>query len=216
MEARGVPFLDMYKVYEAEGFPKEYYYETDHHYTMRGAYAAYEALMGKLSQESGYELKTYKKEDYNWTTIPNRFLGSANRKLYGLKETADTLEIAEGPEIPFQRYDNGQPVEATVYSVPEQEWEPATYSVYMNGDIGETAIQTNRPELPSALIYGDSFTNPLESLLWQSFDETRSLDFRYYDEKTLTEYLDEYKPEIVICIRDETVYLSPEGNGTTE
>lgn len=216
MKSRGVPFLDMYQAYEAEGFPREYYYQTDHHYTMRGAYAAYEALMEKLAQESGYEVKAYKKEDFHWRTLPNRFLGSANRKLYGLKETTDALEIAEGEEIPFQRYDDGQPAEAAVYSIPEQEWEPATYNVYMNGDIGETVIQTNRPELPSALVYGDSFTNPMEALLWQSFDELRSLDFRYYDKKTLTEYLDEYKPEIVICIRDETVYLSPGGNGTFE
>ena len=30
--------------------------------------------------------------------------------------------------------------------------------------------------------------NPVEALIYQSFDETRSLDFRHYSEKTLTEY----------------------------
>ena len=28
----------------------------------------------------------------------------------------------------------------------------------MGGDIAETVIQTDRPELPNALIFGDSFT----------------------------------------------------------
>lgn len=36
----------------------------------------------------------------------------------------------------------------------------------MGGDIGESVITTNRPKLPNILIYGDSFTNPLETLLW--------------------------------------------------
>jgi len=77
----------------------------------------------------------------------------------------------------------------------------------MGGDIGETIIQTNRPDLPNILIFGDSFTNALESLLWTNFNETRSLDFRYFTEKTLLEYIDDFHPDIVICMRDEMKYL---------
>ena len=87
--------------------------------------------------------------------------------------------------------------------------------MYMGGDFGETILETNRPELPSILIYGDSFTNPVEALLWPNFNETRSLDFRYYTGKTLTEYITEYKPDYVICIRDESTYLNDVGNGVT-
>lgn len=35
MAEEGVPFLGMYDVYAAEGLPEEYYYATDHHYTIR-------------------------------------------------------------------------------------------------------------------------------------------------------------------------------------
>ena len=83
----------------------------------------------------------------------------------------------------------------------------------MGGDIGETIIDTNRPELPDILIFGDSFTNPLETLLWYSFNRMYSLDLRYYNAKSLREYIDMYKPDVVICVRDETVYLSTDGNG---
>ena len=86
----------------------------------------------------------------------------------------------------------------------------------MGGDIGESVITTNRPKLPNILIYGDSFTNPLETLLWTQANELRSIDFRYYTQCTLKDYIAEHKPDIVICVRDETVFLSEAGNGITE
>ena len=83
----------------------------------------------------------------------------------------------------------------------------------MGGDIGESVITTNRPKLPNILIYGDSFTNPLETLLWTQANELQSIDFRYYTQCTLKDYIAEHKPDIVICVRDETTFLSEAGNG---
>ena len=34
--------------------------------------------------------------------------------------------------------------------------------------------------------------------------------------KALTEYIAEYQPDIVICLRDEISYLSTTGNGITK
>ena len=114
------------------------------------------------------------------------------------------------------RTNNGIQVDSTVYTLPENEDELVTYSVYMGGDIGESVITTNRPKLPNILIYGDSFTNPLETLLWTQANELRSIDFRYYTQSTLKDYITEHKPDIVICVRDETAFLSEAGNGIAE
>ena len=55
---------------------------------------------------------------------------------------------------------------------------------------------------------------PLESLQDVfSFDELRSIDLRYYDEMSLAQYIDTYRPDIVICIRDDLNYLITTGNG---
>ena len=86
----------------------------------------------------------------------------------------------------------------------------------MGGDIGEAVLKTTRPELPSLLIVGDSFTNPVETLIYQSFDETRSLDFRHYSDKTLTEYLRSYQPEVVLILRDDVSCLTLTGNGNLQ
>ena len=44
---------------------------------------------------------------------------------------------------------------------------------------------------------------------------TYCVDFRYETEKTLDDYLAEYRPDVVLCVRDETTFLSADGNGTT-
>ena len=35
-------------------------------------------------------------------------------------------------------------------------------------------------------------------------------------QSTLKDYITEHKPDIVICVRDETAFLSEAGNGITE
>ena len=146
--------------------------------------------------------------------LKNPFLGSRNREIYGLWSGNEPLTAGKVVnEIPFTRLDNGVEVPATLYDLPADDATQVTYDVYMGGDKAETILRTDRPELPNLLIFGDSFTNPLETLFYTGFNETRSLDLRHYTEKGILEYIQEYQPDVVICVRDDTAYLSLEGNG---
>ena len=58
----------------------------------------------------------------------------------------------------------------------------------------------------------DSFTNALETLLYASFDETHILDLRHYTEKSLKDYISKYRPDIVLCIQNNTFYYTATGN----
>lgn len=210
----GVPFLDMREAYASIGFPAEYYSKADHHYTYRGAFAAYTELMERINADTGLGLRILTGDDLDFTMLPNPCLGSSNRKIYGLWQDDDRLEAAvlKSP-IPFTRKDNGVPVGPALYYLPENDRETISYSLYMGGDIAETLIETNRPELPNALIFGDSFTNPLETLIWASFNETRCLDMRNYAALSVGEYIELFRPDVVVCVRDESVYLLTSGNG---
>ena len=84
----------------------------------------------------------------------------------------------------------------------------------MGGDIANTVIDTGREELPSVLVYGDSFTNAVECIMYWSFDEMHSLDLRYYSgELSFKEYIETYQPDYVVCIRDYEAVLAANGNG---
>ena len=135
-------------------------------------------------------------------------------QVFGLRGSDEKLLTASFAEdIPFTRFDNGAAAEATVYALPDSDAEPLTYGLYMGGDIAETVIRTDRPELPNALIFGDSFTNPVECLAYYSFNELRSVDLRHYTVQSLSDYIAAYQPDVVLCVRDYQSLLLREFNG---
>lgn len=214
LETRGIPFVNMVEVFDGLGRPDEWYSQSDHHYTYDGMLETYRALLERVNAETGLGLTILTRDDLALDALPNPFLGSQNRQLYGRWPTEEKLTVGRLKEpIPFTRTDNGQRVDSTLYALPQTGDEVVTYLVYMGGDVAETVIETNRPDLPTCLIWGDSFTNPLETLLWTSFDETRSLDLRYYNASTLSDYIARYQPDVVICLRDDTAWLDFTGNG---
>ena len=162
---RGVSFLDMGAVYEAQGNPAEYYSTVDHHYNYYGAYAAYRAILDDLNA-AGFDLPVLTEADIDFVELPNPYIGTRNRKLYNLWPNDEKAVIGVQREpVTFTRTDNGQPSSRALFVYPQEAYMPTTYSLYMGGDFAETVLETNRPELPDALIFGDSFTNALETLL---------------------------------------------------
>ena len=208
----GVRFLNMEAAFDADGRPEEYYSTVDHHYNYYGAYASYRAILEALAAD-GWELPVLTEEDIGFRELPNPYLGSRNRKLYNLWENGEKAAILAEVPVPFTRTDNGQPSEKPLFVVPAEEYMPTTYNLYMGGDFGETILETNRPELLDVLIFGDSFTNALETLLYASFDETRILDLRHYTEQSLKDYITEHRPDIVLCVMNDTFYYTTTGNG---
>jgi len=215
LKERDVTLIDIREAYEAEGLPGDAYFSSgDHHFSFQGAFIAYRATMEAVNAQTGMDLKVLTEDDLEFVTLPNHYIGSYARKLYDLWEREDTLTVGNLKEpVAYQRWDNGQRTDAPLYDLPESETETVTYTVYMGGDWAETILKTDRPELPNCLIFGDSFTNAMEPLLYASFNETRTLDLRHYTEKSLREYIEEYEPDVVLCIRDESNWINTEGNG---
>ena len=210
---RGISFLDMGEVYDRLGHPADYYSAVDHHYNYYGAYAAYRAILDALAAE-GWELPALTEEDIDLVELPNPYIGTRNRKLYNLWPNEDRAVIGvQRDPVAFTRRDNGQLSDKPLFVLPAADYLPATYNLYMGGDIAETVLETDRPDLPDVLIFGDSFTNALETLLYASFDETHILDLRHYTEKSLKDYIADYRPDIVLCVANDTFYYTTTGNG---
>ena len=213
---RNVNYLDMDAEFDKLSRPAEYYFATDHHYSYLGAFVTCQNIIETINKSTGRSLPNPSLDAYDLTVLPNTYLGSRERKLYGLSGIKDKAIIGTLKEpIKYTRFDNGIQTDVPLFNLPQTDAEIVTYELYMGGDKAETIIKTDRPELPNVLIYGDSFTNAAETILYASFNETRSLDFRYYSAKTLRQYIDEYKPDIVICIRDDTCFFNTDWNGQT-
>ena len=215
-----IPFLSLYNAYRAEGCPEDYYFATDHHYTITGALKAAQVLLEGVNEGEGWDLYIPQEEDLTFTELPNPFLGSRNRKLYALRYLDDRLTTAVYTDpVPFTRSDNGAPSAPSLLVLPETEDEVITYSVFMGGDIGETVLSTDREDLPTALLIGESYTNALETLLYASFDELHTIDPRSFEGESggadvigdITGYIEALQPDVVIVMRDNSAYLKAVG-----
>ncbi len=211
LERRGVNFLDVRAAFEGMGHPDEYGSKVDNHYTMAGAFETYRLVMEKAAADTGLEFPILGSEDVTFETLPVDYLGSWERRLMGqVSREESAIILRPVKDVPFTRTDNGA---LNAYGIYDTELWPMTHSLYMGGNIANTVIDTHRDELPSILIYGDSFTNAVECVAYLSFDEMHSLDLRHYHKKSLEDYIREFRPEIVVCIRDYEAMLVQAGNG---
>lgn len=214
MAENELAFIDMGVVTRALGKPEYFGSLVDNHYGIEGAYLTYKTIIDTINTDTDFKLNYPSDDEITFTALPNPFLGSRERKLLDLYGFDEPLKIASVADpVAFTRLDNGEPVSATVYTMPSSDTRPVFYYLYMGGDIAETVIQTNRPELPNVLIFGDSFTNSVETLAYNSFNEMRTIDLRHYKEMSLNDYVKLYKPDIVIGIRDYEVLTVQVGNG---
>lgn len=214
LDAASVNYIDMLAYYENAGSPESYTSNIDNHYSILGGYATYLEIINRINADGKHSLDPLEEGEFSYHEVKNRYLGSRTRKLFDMWDISEPLGIiTPHKEVPFTRYNYGSEASPSVYTIPEKTERYSTYGVYMGGDIAETVIKTNRPELPSVLVYGDSFTNAVESLIWYNFDTMYSLDYRYYNEMDLHSYIEKYQPDIVICIRDYEAMLAPWDNG---
>lgn len=205
--------VNMRTVFDQTGDAKSYYSAMDNHYNYDGVLLTYRTMLAAINERLDTPLKVYQDDELTFHTEEQEFFGSYSRQICNLQERKEHLTWAEPTEpVPFTREDYGNPVGSFTFRQPDSK--VSTYAGYMGGDMGETIIRTGRDDLPRVLMFGDSFTNPLEGLLYASCGEFRSLDFRHYDEMTLYEYIDMYQPDIVIAVRDNMSYNQFADNGT--
>lgn len=215
LDERKVDWLDLGELLLQPGTRDRATLRTDNHFSMFGAYLTYRAVVQHINKSRSQPLAVLEPGEFTLRTLPNPFLGSRSRKLFALDGLPERLSIFEPLQpVPFRRWGNGALLAPEVYALPASEEEPVDYNtLYMGGDYAETVIQTGREELPSVLIYGDSFTNAVECMLYYSFGRMHSLDLRFYRQQSLGEYIEAYRPDYVICLRDYEQSSSPWDNG---
>ena len=208
---RGVNYIDTGRVFDELGRPMSLSSTVDNHFSIFGAYTAYRTVLETINARGG-SVPIIPEDKLIYTETENYYMGSRTRKLFNLIKNTEHLWRAD-PLVPvdFTRYNNGNLFYSTVYH-EEGPWTPLLYTYYMGGDIGETVIETNRPDLPDILIYGDSFTNAMECILYLSCDTMYSLDLRHYS-GTVSDYITGHEPDYVICIRSYESLLSTYYNG---
>ncbi len=201
---------------------EEMYFKTDHHWTMRGAYAAYEALIRTLNERMDWALSPMPYDENNNVCLKNEFLGSWNKILAMTVEHDD--QICYNEPIDFSEiltiYERTATREFQVdveqiYGVAKgfDESRPVNYSEGYSRDFLELNIFNEKPQVDKHLVViKDSYFNPIQFHVASHFRQLTVIDLRYFD-KPLIEYLLEIQPDYVVLAyndRNMNVYLKNE------
>ncbi|HPE14985.1 MAG TPA: hypothetical protein PLT65_04040 [Bacilli bacterium] len=184
-----VIYVDAHELFEEREY--NYYYQTDHHVNLRGANKIYQNLMKIINS------KPMPLDDYN---IEKRVVnGSFNRQI-GQRIQGEPEELfisLKTKKFTYTRYDNGNKSNAVIWGDSGSQYENA----YMNGDYGETVVETSNKDYPNVLYVGSSYTNILEVLTIPNTHFMVSIDYRHNEtSEKIVDYVKKYDIDYVIYI----------------
>ena len=193
----------------------KYFFATDHHWTLEGAFLAYQKLTEHIllkCPESNIDMWYADMEQWEAHTVEDCFLGSHGKRVGvyfgGVDDVTwytPTFETAMSCAVPDKRqYYVGDFSDAVV-----REWRTEgtnyfysnPYAVYMAQDLA--LVQHRNGGAPSdlkVLLIKDSFGLPVEAYMSTMYQELDVIDPRYFDECSVAEYVQRTQPDMVVLL----------------
>lgn len=189
----------------------QWFYRTDHHWNCDGSYRGYTQLLELLG------VKDKPLSPQGDAVLVGEFSGS--------KATG----MASGFSEPLYAYRFAFPdMEITINGAPsvdygQQEYflsgqgDRLSYGSFYGWDDGEVTFSTGRPGLENLLVIGESYDNAVLKLLASHFNETCSVDLRYYKtymgrDFDFAGYVEEHGIDKVLLIGNIDYFILPEFN----
>lgn len=179
---------------------EEIYYRTDHHWTMLGAYYAYEAW----AKEQG--LTPLELEELNIQVVKEDFLGTHYGKIHYARQP-DVITLYD-PGIACEViYDLGESKVQGLYQESYLKTEDA-YGFFLDGNHGVVQITTEGKEGHLAVIK-DSYANCLVPFLTAHYGRITVLDPRYIRVDMGTWLADQEVTQVLIVAQDTSQVVFP-------
>ncbi len=154
--------------------PDQFYYRTDHHWTLDGAYLAYRAFCKKAGLTPA-DLSTFTLTEYQ------PFYGTTYSRSGLPFAKADTLRCAE-PSWPVTLSVPAEGIETDHLIFPEEAETYDGYAVYLKGNHGVLEIRSPEAETEETLVvFKDSFANCFLPFLTRHYARIIAADARYME-----------------------------------
>lgn len=149
------------------------YFNTDHHWTMRGAYYGYQAL-GEMLDYSMMDI-----EDYSVEYKSRNFLGSLYSKAPLTFAKKDSIEVFSNVLGKYRvSFEDGSHVNSLFMSSKLHTKDQYTY--FLDGNHSFITIQSNAQTGKKALVFKDSYSHALLPFLADQYESMDVIDLRYY------------------------------------
>ena len=163
-------FIDLRETFDAA--QEQLYYRTDHHWTVYGAYEAYEAYCAAL----GITAKPM--ADFGMEQVSDDFYGTIYSKTLDAAAKPDVIHAPQNlPKVTVTV--DGATVKESVYA-PEYLEQKDQYAYFFGGNFGTVEIKTEAGNGKHLLLIKDSFANSFVPYLLEEYETITMVDLRYF------------------------------------
>lgn len=156
----------------AEHAAEQVYYRTDHHWTTRGAYYAYQAMYEDLGINRAPEYKA------SLASVTFEGTLASQSGSHSVKDPIEIFRGLDGAEY-YTYYPDSEKQVTSLYDV-EKLSEKDQYQVFFGGNHPVVEIHTVNDTGRNLLIFKDSYANSFVPYLVTSYDNIYMVDPRYY------------------------------------
>ena len=166
-----------------------FYYKTDHHWTVYGAYEAYKAFCVKkgTTAETPEHFQIKAVSDSFQGTLFSKAPFSKQKDTIGIPSVPKLGVSADGKEIDFYCFD--------ALKTKDQ------YNIFQGGNHGTVEITNENGNGKTLLILKDSFANSFVPFLTEEYSKIVMLDERYTF-LSLADYVDTLSPDEILVLKE--------------
>jgi hypothetical protein len=203
--------------YSYEEF-KEYFFKTDHHWTVKGAFEAYKKIMLMIQAKSNIEMQLLKLTncfDVEGVAFHGSYAKTSGLSQYHDKLTDCTFELPDysikfNGELPLRRNDRD-----LIFKRKADIFENY-YGVYFGNDYGFLRYESVSKER-NLLMFVDSYSNCVEHLFTAHYKNVYLIDRRFYEkdmgeELNLAQFVLDHKIDDVVFMLDVRRILFRDNN----
>ena len=197
-----VQFIDVWSAL-AEHRDEPIYFRTDHHWTMRGAYYAYAAL---LQQQGKIPVPL---SDLQSTIVSSNFYGTHFAKASRRQLEPDQIEVLyPHPAPPVSVHYPAANVTRDSLFVASYLEQVDQYAYFLGGNHGIIQIKTAANNGRSLLVIKDSYAHSLIPLLTAHYESIHVLDLRYFS-LSISQYAEAQGCDEALFLFSMTQFSSP-------
>lgn len=192
---------------------KDMYFRTDHHWNMKGAFKAYQYIIDGLDEQL---LQTdLKKPIDNYAMVCNenaRFIGSYNKKIFGLKDYDAEFLCGYYPKnqsdlVKFNGVSSkGQTISEfkEVFGKSMNSNKTINYAGITSNDFAEIKFEYNNLSSINLLILKDSYANAIVPFIAKHFRKTNVIDLRHYHEMNVYDYIEKNNINAILILYNDS------------
>ncbi|GMX61957.1 DHHW family protein [Paenibacillus elgii] len=200
---RDIRFVDVYPALRAQQ-ERSVYYKTDHHWTTRGAFYAYQELSKRMG------LTPKKEEEFTIRTVTDEFYGSLYSKSGFRHVEPDSIELympKAGGSCTVEYVEEGRTSDS-MYAM-DNLGKKDKYTVFFDGNHSLIRITTGLRNGTKLLVVKDSYANSLIPFLTPHFSEIYVVDPRYYEKDLKALIQERHIRDVLLLYNANTFFEDP-------